>query len=115
MRAKRLSIPVAVAILALGAVPGASARSSVTIANGVLAALHAHATVSQAVEREGTRKVRSCQAGDDRSRVKLPGPTVATETERRAATLACEQPPRSNLNLNDGLKNAQAAALIAAG
>jgi hypothetical protein len=115
MRAKRLSIPVALAVVALGAVPGASARSSVTLPSGVLAALHAHATVSQAVNRSGKRKVRSCQAGDDRSRIRLPGPTVATETERRAATLACEQPPKSGLNLNDGLKNAQAAAMIAAG
>jgi hypothetical protein len=108
MRAKIL-IPVAVAALALGAVPAAPA---VTIGNGLIAALHSQAPLAEAVARKD--KQRSCQAADERQRVKLPGPTVAGSTERRSATVACEQPPRSNLNIGN-LKAAEASALIAAG
>jgi hypothetical protein len=110
MRAKRLSLPVAVAAVALAAVPSAPA---VTIGNGLLATLHAHATVGDVVSRK--HNLRSCQAGDDRSRVKLPGPALTQETERKSSTVACEQPPKSGLNLNGGLKGAEASALIAAG
>ena len=110
MRAKRLSLPVVVAALALAAAPTAPA---VTIGNNLLAALHAHATTADVVSRKG--KLHSCQAGDDRSRVKLPGPQITRETERKASTVACEQPPKSGLNLGGGLKSAEASALIAGG
>ena len=110
MRAKRLSLPVAVAALALVAVPSAPA---VTIGSGLLAALHAHATASEVVSQK--HKLRSCQAGDERNRVRLPGPKITRETERKAATVACEQPPKSGLNLNGGLKGAETSALLAAG
>jgi len=110
MRAKRLSVPVAVAALALAAVPVAPA---VTLPNGLLAALHSTATTTAAVSAKS--KQRSCQAGDERSRIKIAGPEPARETERRSATVACEQPPRGNLNLNGGLKGAEASALVAAG
>ena len=71
MRAKHL-IPVAVAVLALAAVPAAPA---VTIGNGLIAALHSQAPLAEAVARKD--KQRSCQAADERQRVKLPGPTAA--------------------------------------
>jgi hypothetical protein len=119
MRAKNLLL--AVALLASIAAPAALARESVTIGAGVVAALqsqaqHVHLTgvsVGRAVARKD--RLRSCQAGDRRRNVHLPGPTAAGETERKAATVACEQPPRGNLDLSGGLKNAQASALIAAG
>jgi hypothetical protein len=110
MRAKRLSLPVAVAALALAAAPSAPA---VTIGDKLLAALHAHATAGEVVSRKS--KLHSCQAGDDRNRVRLPGPELTRETERKAATVACEQPPKGGLDLNGGLKGAEASALIAAG
>lgn len=110
MRAKRLSLPVAVAALALVAVPSAPA---VTIGSGLVAALHAHATAADVVSRK--HKLHSCQAGDDRSRVRLPGPKLTRETERKASTVACEQPPKGGLNFNGGLKGAETSALLAAG
>jgi hypothetical protein len=111
MRAKHLSIPVAVAALALAAAPVAPA---VTLPGGLLAALHARASASDAVAQKNGRR-RSCQAGDERSRIRLAGPEPVRETERRSATLACEQPPKTEINLNGGLKGAEASALVAAG
>jgi hypothetical protein len=113
MRAKHLSVPVAVAALALAAAPVAPA---VTLPAGLLTALHSssRATVSD-VGTQKSSKRRSCQVGDERSRIKLAGPEPVRETERRSATTACEQPPKSNLNLNSGLKGAEASALVAAG
>ena len=106
---KQLSVPVAVAALALGAAPVAPA---VTIPNGLLSALQSRSLAADAVVQQKARQ-RSCQASD-RNRIKLAGPEPVRETERRSATVACEQPPRSSPNLN-GLKGAEASALIAAG
>jgi hypothetical protein len=109
MRAKHLSVPFAVAALALAAVPVAPA---VTLPNGLLAALRSPATTTAVSAKS---KQRSCQAGDKRSQIKLAGPEPVRETERRSATVACEQPPKGNLSLNGGLKGAEASALAAAG
>jgi hypothetical protein len=111
MRAKHLSVPVAVAALALAAAPVAPA---VNLPGGLLAALHSRSLATDvAAQKSGKR--RSCQAGDDRARIRLAGPEPVRETERKSATTACEQPPKSNLNLNGGLKGAEASALVAAG
>src|SRR5262249_42173505 len=109
MRAKRLSGPVAVAAPALAAGPAAPA---VPPPHGLLGALRAPATTTDVSAKS---KQRSCQAGDERSRIRLAGPEPARETERRSATVACEQPPKGNLSLNGGLKGAEASALVAAG
>src|SRR5436190_15008663 len=59
-----------------------------------------------------TDKLHSCQAGDRRART---GATTATQTERRAAVVACEQPPKSNLLTPDSVAKATAAALSVLG
>jgi hypothetical protein len=111
MRARHLSIPVAVAALALGAAPVAPA---VTIAPKLLASLQARpvfATVPGVVTRKD--RLRSCQAGTG-NRAGTQAVGRAGETQRRASTVACEQPPRSVPNL-PGLSNAQTAGVLAAG
>jgi hypothetical protein len=57
-------------------------------------------------------KLHSCQVGDRRARA---GTTAATQTERKAAVVACEQPPRSNLLTPDSVAKATAAALAVLG
>jgi hypothetical protein len=113
MRAKHVLVPLFLAALVLAVAQAASARGSVTIRGAVLAKLHLHATTGQVVSRK--HRLHSCQTGDRDARVKLPGPSAVGETERKAATVACEQPPRSDLNLSSGLKSAETSALIAAG
>lgn len=100
------SVPVTLAVLALAAAPAASARSALSIEPARLVP-SAAAHLTPAAKKESRR---SCQAGASRSRVRAAG-----ETERRSSTVACEQPPRSNLNLSGALKAAQAAAVAAAG
>jgi hypothetical protein len=105
---------VALAILALAVAPAALAKETVTIDSGLMARLQvAYAVPATAVARKD--HVRSCQVGASRSRIKLAGASSAGETERKASTVACEQPPRSNLNLSGGLKGAEASAIAAAG
>ena len=111
MRAKHLSVPVAVAALALAAVPVAPA---VNVPGGLLTALHSRSLATDVAARKSSKR-HSCQASDNRSRIRLAGPEPVRETERRSATLACEQPPKSSINLNSGLKGAEASALVAAG
>ena len=93
------------AVLALVAVPAAAAKSTVTIGGLALARLHAIPLQTTIVRKETTR---SCQAGASKARVK-----AANETQRRASTVACEQPPRSNVL--PSLSSTQAAAVTAAG
>lgn len=100
------------ALLALVAAPAAVARSTVTIAPSTLSVLRASGTASD-VARKDTR--RSCQAGASRSRVRLPGPAAVGETERRSSSVACEQPPRSHVNVAGALNSAEAGAIAAAG
>jgi hypothetical protein len=109
------------ALFALTAPPAALAKGSVTIGSGTLAALRsapaqpvpAHLTSAQLAPRKKD-SLHSCQAGDRRSHVRTNASPVG-ETERKAAVVACEQPPRSGLNLSGGMKGAEASALIAAG
>jgi hypothetical protein len=110
MRANLVLVPLALAALVLAVAPAAPA---ITIAAPMLAKLHLHESTSQAVSRK--HRLNSCQAGDRSSRIKLPGPTAARETERKAAAVACEQPPKGNLNFSGGLKHAETSALIAGG
>ena len=107
---RRKAATAVVALLALAATPTALAKGSVSIDGRLVAALKA--VSASAVPVSLTRKdhMRSCQVGASRSRLH-----AASETERKAATVACEQPPRSNVNLPGGLKAAEAGALAAGG
>ncbi len=99
------SVPVALAALVFAAAPAAFARGAFSIETAQLAPLR---LAPPAAVKKETR--RSCQAGASRSRIRMAG-----ETARRSSTVACEQPPRSNLDLSGALKSAQAAAVAAAG
>ena len=83
-----------------------------TIAPSLLGSLRTSSVATDVVRKDSRR---SCQAGASRSRVKLPGPSSAGETERRASTVACEQPPRSQPNLSGALSSAETGAIATAG
>ena len=106
---------VVLATLALAAAPAAVAKGSVTIEPRLAFALEGLTAKLAPVVLQHKDKLRSCQVAAPRSRIKLPGSSSAGETERRASTVACEQPPRSNLNLSGGIKAAEASALVSAG
>jgi hypothetical protein len=109
MHTKLLLIAVALAALALAATPVAPA---VTIAPKLLATLSLH-PVSTTVVVQQKDKLRSCQVGDGhRAHARSAG--RAGETQRRAATVACEQPPRSTPTLS-GLSNSETGAVLGAG
>ena len=109
MRAKLFLVAVPVAALALAATPVAPA---VTIAPKLLAALTLRPAATAAVV-EQKDKLRSCQVGDaHRAHTRSAG--RAGETQRRAGTVACEQPPRSTPNLS-GLSNSETGAILGAG
>jgi len=104
---RSMSVPVALAVLALAGAPMAFARGTLSIeADQLLPQQIMH--LAPTVVRKETQ--RSCQAGASRSRVHAAG-----QTERRSSTVACEQPPRANMNLSTGLKTAEAGAVAAAG
>jgi hypothetical protein len=86
-----------VALLAVAGPPAALARGTVTIDGRIVAALKGHVWKPVPVVIKSKDKIRSCQAGASKSRVRLPGP--AGETVRKASTVACEQPPRSEVNV----------------
>jgi hypothetical protein len=110
MRARHLIVPVAAAALGLAATPLAPA---VTIAPKLLAPLTVHPLVTHPAVAARKDKLRSCQVGD-KNRAHTRSAGRAGETERRGATVACEQPPRSTPNL-PGLAQAQTSAILAAG
>jgi len=87
MRAKAATA--VVAFLALAATPGALAKGSVTIDGRLAAALKGLGAQVAPVGLSRKDQIRSCQVGASRSRVR-----AANETQRRASTVACEQPPR---------------------
>jgi hypothetical protein len=104
---------VAVAILALAFAPAALAKGTVTIGSGFLAGMRVTSLVTQVSVAEATARsdrLHSCQAGARRSQAR-----AANETQRKASTVACEQPPRSNLNVSNALKGAEAGAIAAGG
>jgi hypothetical protein len=102
----RAVLATAVAALAVAAPAGA-----VTIPKGVSGALRVSSRVAFA-EATKSDKLHSCQAGDRRART---AETTAGQTERKAAVVACEQPPRSNLLTPDSVAKATAAALSVIG
>jgi hypothetical protein len=101
----------AVLATAVAALAVAAPAAAFNIGNSASSALHAAspAAVAAAVK---TDKLHSCQAGDRRARA---GETSAAQTERKAAVVACEQPPKSNLLTPDSVAKATAAALSVLG
>jgi hypothetical protein len=102
----RAVLATAVAALAVAAPSGA-----ITIDRSAANALRSGSPIAVANAAKSD-KLHSCQAGDRRARV---GATTAAQTERKAAVVACEQPPKSNLLTPDSVAKATAAALSVIG
>jgi hypothetical protein len=102
-----------VALLAVGGPPAALAKVSVTVDGKIVAALKAQQW--RPVPLAATRKdrLKSCQVGASKSRIRIPGP--AGETLRKASTVACEQPPWTSVNVASLLNAAGGAAFGAGG
>jgi hypothetical protein len=92
----------AVAVVALAAVPAASAKPAPLPGFRVI---FPHTFVlAQAPQRPDRQ--HSCAVGDRRSRVRLPGPKPVGDMARKAV-VACEQPPRSRVSISaDGAVHA---------
>jgi antitoxin component of MazEF toxin-antitoxin module len=101
----------AVLAAAVAALAVAAPAAAVTIPKSVSGALRAASPVAVAAATKND-KLHSCQAGDRRART---AETTAGQTERKAAVVACEQPPRSNLLTPDSVAKATAAALSVIG
>jgi hypothetical protein len=101
----------AVLAAAVAALAAAAPAAAVTVPKSVSGALRVSpaATIAAATKSD---KLHSCQAGDRRART---AETSAVQTERKAAVVACEQPPRSNLLTPDSVAKATAAALSVIG
>src|SRR5258707_11316376 len=97
---RRKAATVLVSLPALAATPAALAKGSVSIDGRIVATLK---TAPAQVALAGKDRLHSCQAGASKARVH-----TANETQRKASTVACEQPPRSQVNLSGGLKAAEA-------
>jgi hypothetical protein len=107
-------IAVTFAVLVAGA-PAAFARGAVTVDVGPGAGLFRGIAPIRAVAVASTEtQERSCEAGKAKSRVRVGGSNRLGQAERKGAVVACEQPPRSILNVT-GLKSAETNALTAAG
>ena len=101
----------AVLATAVAALAVAAPAAAISVPKSVTSALHVSSPVAVAAATKGD-KLHSCQAGDRRART---GETTAGQTERKAAVVACEQPPRSNLLTPDSVAKATAAALSVIG
>ena len=96
---------------AVAALATAAPAAALNVDRSVARALH----VSSIAEIEAVAKadkLRSCQAGDRRAHTNTSG---AAQTARKAAAVACEQPPRSNPLTPDSVAKATAAALSVLG
>ena len=90
---------------ALAALAGAAPAGAVTGGFGVAAALRSSPFGLTA--GTATSKWHSCQAGDRSAQTRRLG--------RKFHVIACEQPPKSNLNLPSSIAKATAAALSVLG
>ena len=116
MRGRRHGVAIAVLIAVfLAAVPAAFARATVTIDVGPAVGLFRGSSPVQTVAAGSNEtQERSCEAGKTKSRVRVGGSNRLGQVRRKGAVVACEQPPRSILNVS-GLKSTEANALTAAG
>jgi hypothetical protein len=101
----------AVLATAVAALAVAAPAAAVNIPKSVSSALHVSSPAAPAAATKSD-KLHSCQAGDRRART---AETSAAQTERKAAVVACEQPPKSNLLTPDSVAKATAAALSVLG
>ncbi len=109
-----MAIAVTTAVL-LGAVPAAFARATVTVDVGPAAVLfRGTSSIRTVAVGSNEAQERSCEARRAKSTVRVGGSNRLGGVERKGAVVACEQPPRSILNLT-GLRNTEANALTAAG
>jgi hypothetical protein len=103
MRGRRHGVAIAVLIaVLLAAAPAAFARATVTVDVGPATGFF-----------RGIPLIKTVAVGS-KSRVRVGGSNRLGQVERKGAVVACEQPPRSILNVN-GLKSTEANALTAAG
>ena len=97
----------------LALVPAGFARARVTIDVGPAAGLFRGVTPIQTVPvGSADLQERSCEAAKSKSRVQTARLNRLGQVERKTATVACEQPPRSILNV-PSLKNTEATAITA--
>jgi len=101
----------AVLATAVAALAVAAPAAAVNIPKSVSSALHVSSPAALAAATKSDN-LHSCQAGDRRART---AETSAAQTERKAAVVACEQPPKSNLLTPDSVAKATAAALSVLG
>jgi antitoxin component of MazEF toxin-antitoxin module len=101
----------AVLATSVAALVFAAPAAAITIPKSVSSALRVSSPLAVAAATKGD-KLHSCQAADRRARA---AETTAGQTERKAAVVACEQPPRSNLLTPDSVAKATAAALSVLG
>jgi antitoxin component of MazEF toxin-antitoxin module len=103
----------AVLATVVAALAVAAPAAAITIPKNVAGKLRVSPAVAVAFDQvTKSDKLHSCQAGDRRART---AETSAAQTERKAAVVACEQPPRSNLLTPDSVAKATAAALSVIG
>jgi hypothetical protein len=116
MSARRHGVAIAVTFaVLLPATPAAFARATVTVDVGPAVGLFRGSSPIQTVAVGSSEtQERSCEAGKTKSRVRVGGSHRLGQVERKGAVVACEQPPRSILNVS-GLKSTEANALTAAG
>ena len=102
----------AVLATAVAALAAAAPAAAVTVPKSISGALRVSSAATIAAATTKSDKLHSCQAGDRRART---AETSAVQTERKAAVVACEQPPGSNLLTPDAVAKATAAALSVIG
>jgi hypothetical protein len=100
----------------LGLVAAAPA-AAVTGGFGVAEALHGAPlpVLSMGTTKRGEGKLASCHASELGVRGSAAPAGIAEKIGKKAAPVACEQPPRSELLPPDALKHAVAAALAVLG
>jgi hypothetical protein len=99
----------------LALVPVGFARATVTVDVGPAVGLFRGITPIQTVA-VGSNELqeRSCEAAKSKSRAQIASSNRLGQVEHKGAAVACEQPPRSILNVT-GLKNTEANAIAAVG
>jgi hypothetical protein len=113
-RRHQVAAAVAIAVL-LAAAPAAFGHTTVTVDKGLAAGLFRGSSSLQTVAVGSTEtQERSCEARRAKSRIRVDNSNKVGQVERKGAVVACEQPPRSFVNVS-GLKTAETNAIAAAG
>jgi hypothetical protein len=102
---------VAAALVLIGAAPA----SAVTGGFGLAKAVHAGPLPILSAPDTRSGKLTSCHASGPQSRRAGKSSTLIDKIGKKAAPVACEQPPRSQFLSPDALRHATAAALAVLG